>query len=162
MTRTKHLIATVAVVALSAAPASAATWEQLKSEGTQATAPPSSIAAGEGQAYEEVRSGLSSQDFRSPDGVDAAEHRGLYAVEDKSPYVLNRAYGSPDAVDAARELPPVQLPDVTIASAPSAGFDWGDAGIGAAGMVALFSVAAGVALLLTGRRRRRGFRVATH
>ena len=45
-------------------------------------------------------------------------------------------------------------------SAPSGGFDWGDAGIGAAGMVALFSIAAGSALLLMGRRRRRDVRVA--
>ncbi|HZN88868.1 MAG TPA: hypothetical protein VFB44_07825 [Thermoleophilaceae bacterium] len=36
----------------------------------------------------------------------------------------------------------------------SPGFDWGDAGIGAAGMLALFSMAAGSALLVTGHRRR--------
>ena len=40
------------------------------------------------------------------------------------------------------------------------GFDWGDAGIGAAGMLALFSIAAGSALMLTGRKRRRGVKVA--
>ena len=49
---------------------------------------------------------------------------------------------------------------VVAVSAPSGGFDWGDAGIGAAGMVALFSIAAGSALLLMGRRRRRDVRVA--
>jgi len=38
----------------------------------------------------------------------------------------------------------------------SGGFDWGDAGIGAAGMLAIFSIAAGSALLLTGRKRRHG------
>jgi hypothetical protein len=42
---------------------------------------------------------------------------------------------------------------------PSGGFDWGDAGIGAAGMLALFSIGAGSTLLLTNRRRRRGLQV---
>jgi hypothetical protein len=46
--------------------------------------------------------------------------------------------------------------------APSGGFDWGDAGIGAAGMLAPFGIAAGSALMLIGRRRRRGVGVATH
>jgi hypothetical protein len=118
------------------------------------------------------------QDLRSPDAVDAAEHRGLYASEpdayvlnrdygspdaaDRAPagdprsYVLNRDYGSPDAADAARDLPPVQIPVVEARNAPSSGFDWGDAGIGAAGMLALFSIAGGAALLLTGRRRGHG------
>ncbi len=116
---------------------------------------------------------------------------------DSGPYVLERGYGSPDAVDAARDLPAVPAtqvgpgpytdseralvespevqqmvdsirseisatPPVVEVRAPSGGFDWGDAGIGAAGMLALFSIAAGSALLLTGRRRRGGFRAATH
>ena len=54
------------------------------------------------------------------------------------------------------------IPPVVEVSTSSGGFDWGDAGIGAAGMVALFSIAAGSALLLMGRRRRRGVSVATH
>jgi hypothetical protein len=44
---------------------------------------------------------------------------------------------------------------------PSSSFDWGDAGIGAAGMLALLSIAAGSTLLVAGWRRRR-FRVVTH
>jgi uncharacterized iron-regulated membrane protein len=55
-----------------------------------------------------------------------------------------------------------QTPTVVAVQDPSGGFDWGDAGIGAAGMLALFSIAAGSALLLTGRKRRRGVKVATH
>jgi hypothetical protein len=118
------------------------------------------------------------------------------AQTDSGPYVLDRDYGSPDAADAARDLPsaPVAplanpgpftdsqrklvespevqqmqqrvsgqisaIPPVVQVSAPSGGFDWGDAGIGAAGMLALFSIAAGSALLLTGRKRRRGVPVA--
>jgi hypothetical protein len=53
-------------------------------------------------------------------------------------------------------------PAVVQVEAPSGGFDWGDAGIGAAGMLALFSIAAGSALLIAGRRRRHGVKVATH
>ncbi len=71
-------------------------------------------------------------------------------------YVLNRNYGSPDAADAARDLPPVQTAVLEPRDVSSGGFDWGDAGIGAAGMLALFSIAGGAALLLTGRRRRHG------
>jgi hypothetical protein len=47
-------------------------------------------------------------------------------------------------------------PAVVEVQAPSGGFDWGDAGIGAAGMLALFSIAGGAALLIAGRRRRGG------
>jgi hypothetical protein len=139
-----------------------------------AAPPPSSMAASQAEEYEELRS------------------------EGASPYVLNREYGSPDAVDAARDLPAVPpathagpgpytdaerrfvespevqamvdrvsseiraTPAVVEVEAPSGGFDWGDAGIGAAGMLALFSIAAGSALLIGGRRRRHGFKVATH
>ena len=79
------------------------------------------------------------------------------------PYALERNYGSPDGVDAARDLPPVQIPAPVVASdEPACGFDWGDAGIGAAGMLALLSIAAGSALLLTGRTGRNPARVATH
>jgi hypothetical protein len=52
-------------------------------------------------------------------------------------------------------------PAVVEVEGPS-GFDWGDAGIGAAGMLALFSISAGSALLLASRRRRRGVKVATN
>jgi hypothetical protein len=44
-------------------------------------------------------------------------------------------------------------PAIVKVQAPSGGFDWGDAGIGAAGMLALFSIAGGAALLIAGRRR---------
>jgi hypothetical protein len=100
------------------------------------------------------------QDLRSPDAKDAAREAGT--APDSGSYVLERNYGSPDAADAARDLPPVQLPTpvVEVKGAPSGGFDWGDAGIGAAGMLALFSIAAGSLLLLTARKRRQGLMVA--
>jgi uncharacterized iron-regulated membrane protein len=50
---------------------------------------------------------------------------------------------------------------VEIRQAPGSGFDWGDAGIGAAGMLALFSIAGGLALL-AGARRRRGVGMPAH
>jgi hypothetical protein len=53
-------------------------------------------------------------------------------------------------------------PAVVEVRAPSGGFDWGDAGIGAAGMLALFCIAGGAALLIAGRRRREGVGAATH
>ena len=164
MLRLSHILTTAALVAVCAVPASADTgWRS---------------------SYQPVPPSDTGQDLRSPDAVDAAQHRGLYATErgstgdrgayvlnrdygspdaaDQAPagdprsYVLNRDYGSPDAVDAARDLPPVQTAVLEPRDASSGGFDWGDAGIGAAGMLAIFSIAAGSALLLTGRKRRHG------
>ena len=67
---------------------------------------------------------------------------------------------SPDARDAGRISPPVQQPVVEIREVPSNGFDWGDAGIGAAGILAMLSIAAGFTLLVGSRRRRRGIQTA--
>jgi hypothetical protein len=142
MLRRSHILTTAALLAVCAAPASAATWEQMNGSDSAAPAPvaevappPSSIAAGTANEY---------QSLRSPD---------------TGPYVLNRDYGSPDAVDAARDLPPVEI-TAPVADEPSSGFDWGDAGIGAAGMLALFGITGGLALLLLARKRRHGVRVA--
>jgi hypothetical protein len=96
---------------------------------------------------------VGGQDLRSPDAVDAATHRGIYEPKSDG-YALNRDYGSPDAVDAARDLPPVQIP--VVEARDVSGFDWGDASIGAAGMLGLFGIAGASALLLTGRKRRHG------
>jgi hypothetical protein len=135
------ILTTAAVMAVLAGPASAATYEDKFRTSYQPS--PAEQTGG--------------QDLRSPDAVDAAAQRGIYAPETNSgPYALNRDYGSPDAADAARDLPPVQVPVVAASSNPSGGFDWSDAGIGAAGMVALFSIAGACALMLGGRRRRHG------
>jgi hypothetical protein len=171
MLRLSHIITTAALVAVCAVPASAGTYEDRFRTSYQPA----------------VDSASKGQDLRSPDAVDAAQHRGIYQTKSDgyalnrdygSPdavdaarnapsvkpetYVLNRDYGSPDAVDAARDLPPVQIPVVAAQPGPSGGFDWGDAGIGAAGMFGLFSIAAACALLLTGRKRRQGLSVTTH
>jgi hypothetical protein len=204
MLRSRHILTTAALLAVCATPASAATFEDLQSNGSSATAdiapPPSSMAASAADEYQDLRSpdakdaardATAGQDLRSPDAVDAAAHRGIYAPDES--YVLNRDWGSPDAVDAARDLPPAQitvqaqpgpysdaqravvespevqqelqrisseLNPVVEVSKSSGGFDWGDAGIGAAGMLGLFGIAAGAALLLTARRRRQGLEVA--
>jgi hypothetical protein len=204
MLRRSHILTTAALLAVCATPASAATFEDLQSNGSVDVAPPpSSIAASAADEYQDLRSpdakdaardATAGQDLRSPDAVDAAAHRGIYAPDES--YVLNRDWGSPDADDAARDLPAAQIPvqaqpgpysdaeravvespevqsavdrvsseiratpAVVEVEAPSGGFDWGDAGIGAAGMLGLFSIAAGFALLLTARRRRHGIEVA--
>jgi hypothetical protein len=180
MLRFSHILTTAALVAVCAAPASAATFEQLHANDQNDGAAKAAADTGWRSSYQPVPPSKTGQgqDLRSPDTVDAAQHRGLYANDrgayvlnrdygspdalDAAPqptgtdsYVLNRDYGSPDAVDAARDLPPVQIP-VMARDVPSSGFDWGDAGIGAAGMLAIFSIAAGSALLLTGRKRRHG------
>jgi hypothetical protein len=171
MLRRSHILTTAALLAVCATPASAATFEDLQSNGSVDVAPPpSSIAASAADEYQDLRSpdakdaardATAGQDLRSPDAVDAAAQRGIY--EQQKPYVLTRDYGSPDAADAARDLKPVNIPaPVVEVKEPSTGFDWGDAGIGAAGMLALFSIAAGSALLLTGRRRRQGLGVAAN
>jgi hypothetical protein len=181
MLRLSHILTTAALVAVCAAPASAATFEQLHSNAQNDGSSKAAADTGWRSSYQPAPPSTTGQgqDLRSPDAVDAAQHRGLYAPDrgsyvlnrdygspdalDAAPqpaeggsYVLNRDYGSPDAVDAARDLPPVQIPVLEARDVPSSGFDWGDAGIGAAGMLALFSIAAGSALLLTSRRRRHG------
>jgi hypothetical protein len=194
MLRRNHMIVTAALVAVCATPASAASYEDLRSPDAKDAAREAGVVQGpsqdlrspdtrdaaaasaEGDTYQDLRSPDAKdaareagtapepvQDLRSPDATDAAAHRGLYEPEG-GPYVLDRGYGSPDAVDAARDLPPVQIPApvVQVRELPSSGFNWGDAGIGAAGMLALFSIAAGSMLLLVGRKRRQGIQVATH
>jgi hypothetical protein len=150
MLRRRTILTTTALLAVCAVPASAQTSQDLRSPDARDAAREAGVVT------------APSQDLRLPDVKDAAEHRGLYEP-DGEPYALNRGYGSPDAVDAARDLPsPVPI-GVTVnqVRGTSGGFDWGDAGIGAAGLLALLGIGAGSALLIAGRKRR-GVRVATH
>ena len=95
-----------------------------------------------------------AQDLRNPD------QRAPVAVEPK------QDLRSPDTVDAARGVTPstVEAPAVesSLASASSGGFDWGDAGIGAAAMLGLVSLAGGMTLIATHSRRRRRFPAPSH
>jgi hypothetical protein len=93
-----------------------------------------------------------SQDLRSPDTRDVALKAEALAYQDLR---------SPDARDAARQYVPA-APIAAHADAPatgpsasvSDGFAWGDAGIGAAVILALVSLASAT-VLLTGRSRGR-------
>ena len=84
-------------------------------------------------------------DLRTPDSRDA--HR--FVVVAPSPAVDLR---SPDAADLASGRGTGGQPVVTIAS-PQGGFDWGDAGIGAGGALALVLLGLGVVLMTSHRRR---------
>jgi hypothetical protein len=83
------------------------------------------------------------QDLRNPDNRDAAE----------ASYTDLRNPDNRDVADSGGAFPEVTLVEVPVAS-PSAdsGLDWGDAGIGAGGMLGLTLLAAGGALAIAHRR----------
>jgi hypothetical protein len=94
------------------------------------------------------------QDLRTPDAIDARDN----ALIIKSQRQDRR---SPDAVEAARTPSPAPTRIVPTRIAPpqpaaADGFEWGDAGIGAAGMLGLLGLAGGTAALTL--RRRHGVR----
>jgi len=157
--RRTQLITTAALVAACAAPATAAAQGQdLRSPDTKDAA-----AAAEAQSYQDLRSPDArdagqapdtqvTQDLRSPDARDAGQAPDTQVTQDLR---------SPDARDAGQPIVKVPTPVVEIHAAPGSGFDWGDAGIGAAGALALLSIAGGLALL-AGARRRRGVGMPAH
>jgi hypothetical protein len=156
--RRTQLITTAALVAACAVPASAAAQSQdLRSPDARDAA-----AAAQAESY---------QDLRSPDARDAARPSDTPQYSDlRSPDARDAGLAaqvaqdlrSPDARDVGRIPVEVPTPVVEIREVPGSGFDWGDAGIGAAGMLALFSITAGLALMVGGRRRRRGVQVPAH
>ncbi len=146
-------------LALTAFAAPAATAQQdLRSPDTRDAAegyappPPSSIAESTGSAY---------QDLRSPDTRDAAEG---YAPSPSSAIVSSARQDlrSPDTRDYAEGRGTYNSPDVTVvkipepapASSAGGGLDWGDAGIGAGGLLGLSLVALGGTLAVLHRRQR--------
>jgi hypothetical protein len=160
MLRGKTILTTVAVLGVCAAPTAAQAYQDLRSPDTQDAAREAQGAGTERGPYELNR------DYGSPDAADAARDLPRETVP---------ASPGPGFTDAERKLvesPEVQsmidrarseiraTPAVVEVDAPS-GFDWGDAGIGAAGMLALACIGAGSALLIANRRRRSGFGVAT-
>jgi hypothetical protein len=92
--------------------------------------------------------GAQNVDLRSPDAVDAGQ------TPRPAPRIDLR---SPDARDAATRAPataPIAV--VPAAAQPSPdddGFGWGDAGIGAAGMLGVIGIVTGVGVLTIRRRR---------
>jgi hypothetical protein len=177
--RRTQFITTAALVAACAVPATAAAQGQdLRSPDTRDAA----VAAARLHEYmyssdpasAAVRTqGQAPQDLRSPDARDAASVSETPQYSDlRSPDArdagrtpdtrVTQDLRSPDARDAGR--PPVQVPTpiVEIREVPSSGFDWGDAGIGAAGILALLSIAGGLTLMVTTRRRRHGTEMPAH
>jgi hypothetical protein len=94
-----------------------------------------------------------TQDLRSPDARDAKTEPVTQVAQDLR---------SPDARDAGLPESPTPNTVVDIREAPASGFDWGDAGIGAAGLLAMLSIAGGLALMVSTRRRRRGSELPAH
>ena len=112
------------------------------------------------------------QDFRSPDAKDAAQST-TSGIDLRSPDARDAARGpagsdvaktsaitdlrSPDARDAAATstLKAGVASTPHIVRATSNGFEWGDAGIGAAAMLGLIALCGGVLLLVSSRRRER-------
>ena len=99
------------------------------------------------------------QDLRSPDARDAGMPAPLQDL--RSPDTRESAYPprpqdlrSPDAVDSARGVVPSApaVSPVTLVRSAPVGFDWGDAGIGAGGALAVILLGTG-GVLIAGRRR---------
>jgi hypothetical protein len=157
--------ATLGLALAALAAPTAAAQQDLRSPDTRDAAegyappPPSSIAAPAGSAY---------QDLRSPDTRDAAEG---YAPSPPSAIVSSPAQDlrSPDTRDAAAGRGTFNSPDVTVvkvpepapASSAGGGLDWGDAGIGAGGLLGVILLAFGGTLAVMHRRQRVAGRAAT-
>ncbi len=102
-----------------------------------------------------------TQDLRSPDAVEAGEA--------KVPQIQD--YRAPDAVNPVEPTTDLRSPDnrfgqptggpaaarVRIVEVPSRGFGWGDAGIGAAAMLAVVMLAVGAGMAAMHLRRGRRF-----
>jgi hypothetical protein len=85
MLRLSHILTTAALVAVCAAPASAATFEQLHPGDQNGDAQKAAADTGYRSSYQPVPPSTTAQDLRSPDAVDAAAHRGLYAGDRPTP-----------------------------------------------------------------------------
>ena len=112
------------------------------------------------------------QDLRSPDARDAAQST-TSGIDLRSPDARDAARGpagsdvaktsevtdlrSPDARDAAdtSTFKPGGASTPHIVRVTSSGFEWSDAGIGAAAMLGLIALCGGVLLLVSSRRRER-------
>jgi hypothetical protein len=99
------------------------------------------------------------QGLRSPKAGDGGQ-RGSSVEIDGAGHPLSNYHPPGVSTGRARNLPPAR------GAAPvevrvSEGFDWGDAGIGAAGMLVLLTMIAGSTLLVISLRRRRSSAVLT-
>jgi hypothetical protein len=184
MLRRSHILTAVAVLAMCIVPGFAYGMPDQPVDPGQPVPPPSSIAESAGQSYQDLRSPDAkdakaepvtqvAQDLRSPDAKDAKTEPVTQVAQDlRSPDARDAAEAakievaqdlrSPDARDAGLPVAPTSDTVVEIREVPSSGFDWGDAGIGAAGLLALLSIAGGLTLMATTRRRARGTEMPAH
>ncbi len=97
------------------------------------------------------------QDLRSPDRQFPSaplQTQDLRNADRRSPApasaqdLRNADRRSPLTVDPA----PAEASVVTAIEVPSDGFDWSDAGIGAAGVIAILAILAGMSMTVTHRR----------
>jgi len=128
----------LALAALAAPTASAKTVDLRSQAGTSSLAGTTSAAP--------------RQDLRSPDARDAA--LAAHARQPQSRQDLR----SPDTRDYAAGRGTFTAPEVTVVkvtepSPPSAGLDWGDAGIGAGSMLGLILLALGSSLAVVHRKQ---------
>jgi hypothetical protein len=134
-----HRFTTTSAVAIALCAASPAAAQALIS--------PDAIDAGVASKPQVVQ----KQDQRSPDAATPFES----TIDKRSPDVR---YGQPNGAP----VPTVTLAPtrVRVVEVPSSGFEWGDAGIGAAGMLALVLVGVGVGMAGL-HRRTRGLKATT-
>jgi uncharacterized iron-regulated membrane protein len=129
MLRTRSISTIGAILAL-AIPAAAGAQQDLRSPDAK-------------DAQQAAQPTSTPQDLRSPGAVDV-RHAALVAGQQQD-------LRSPDARDAAGQgqLPPIVVTPAAPAATPSAsnGFEWGDAAIGAAGMLGLVALITGAGLI---------------
>jgi hypothetical protein len=89
-------------------------------------------------------------------GLALATVISAIAVPTASAAPIGEPLGGTDAQDYTAVPVSWPAPSPEAASVPGDGFDWGDAGIGAGGMLALTAIAGGVVLALGSRRSRHG------
>jgi hypothetical protein len=125
------------------------------STGQAAPPPPSSIGQSAAEQY---------QDLRSPDARDAAQRdlarqTGAIAEHASGATPARQDLRSPDTRDAAAGRGTFNSPEVTVVKlaqpSPSSdsGLDWGDAGIGAAGLLGLLLLGLGGTVAVMHRRQ---------
>lgn len=97
-------------------------------------------------------------DLRSPDAPDSARQPASPQIDLRTPDARDATTRPVETYTAGH----VPQPSPVVSAVPTSGFDWADAGIGAAGMLALVALASGTLMIASQRRRGRGFRPATH
>jgi hypothetical protein len=150
-----HTISVIGAVALAlAVPAAAGAQQDLRSPdagGSAIVFPSADPQAAETSANDAVTA--TSADLRSPDVRDAAAQAG---TDLRSPDARDASANTAAAVSAAAAAPTAAQAPAPVIQESSTGFEWGDAGIGAAGMLALVLLAVGAGLLAVRHRHGHG------